>query len=65
MQGATASTARLQVVDLSDPANPEKAGEYIAAGANSWGALAHGDFIYVGDFGARGLDVFRFTAGDG
>lgn len=55
--------AGLQVIDLSDPANPTKAGEHILAGANSWGALAHGDYVYVGDFGARGLDVFRYTAG--
>jgi hypothetical protein len=60
-----AYNAGLQVVDLSDPANPKKAGQHIAAGANSWGALAHGDYVYVGDFGARGLDVFRFTAGNG
>lgn len=29
--------AGLQVIDLSDPANPTKAGEHILAGANSWG----------------------------
>ncbi|MBW3601724.1 MAG: hypothetical protein KY434_03365 [Actinobacteria bacterium] len=58
--------AGLQVVDLSDPTDPQRAGRYIAAGANSWGALVHpevpGYLTYVGDFGARGLDVFEFTA---
>lgn len=52
--------AGLQVLDLSDPANPVRAGQFIAPGANSWGATVHGDHIYVGDFGVRGLDVFRF-----
>ena len=55
--------AGLQVVDLSDPANPTKAAQLIMPGANSWGALWHQGYIYVGDFGARGLDVFRFTGG--
>jgi len=58
--------AGLQVVDLSDPSKPRTAGKYIAAGANSWGALVHptapGYLTYVGDFGARGLDVFEFVA---
>jgi hypothetical protein len=62
--------AGLQVVDLSDPANPVRAGQYIAPGMNSWGALVHpgvdGYLTYVGDFGGRGLDVLRFTPpGDG
>ena len=56
--------AGLQVVDLSDPANPKRAGQYIGAGANSWGALVHptheGYLTYVGDFGGRGLDVLDF-----
>ena len=56
----------LQVVDLTNPAQPRRAGRYIAAGANSWGALVHPDvpgyLTYVGDFGARGLDVFEFMA---
>lgn len=56
-----AYNAGLQVIDLSDPAKPRKAGQHILAGANSWGALVHGDFVYVGDFGARGLDVFGFA----
>jgi hypothetical protein len=54
--------AGLQVLDLSDPAKPKRAGQYIAAGANSWGALYHQGYIYVGDFGPRGLDVFEFVA---
>jgi hypothetical protein len=57
--------AGLQVVDLTNPAQPRRAGQYIAGGANSWGALVHptapGFLTYVGDFGARGLDVFRFN----
>lgn len=56
----------LQVVDLTDPTQPKRAGQYIAAGANSWGALVHptvpGYLVYVGDFGARGLDVFEYVA---
>jgi hypothetical protein len=58
--------AGLQVVDLSDPAKPKRGGQYIAAGANSWGALVHPDapgyLTYVGDFGGRGLDVLEFVA---
>jgi hypothetical protein len=64
--------AGLQVVDLSDPAKPVRAGQHIAPGANSWGALVHptvpGYVTYVGDFGGRGLDVFEFmpdTAAEG
>lgn len=53
--------AGLQVVDLRDPAAPREAGRFTFPGQNSWGALAHGDYVYTGDFGARGLDVFRFT----
>ncbi|MBW3665376.1 MAG: hypothetical protein KY469_19960 [Actinobacteria bacterium] len=54
--------AGLQVIDMSDPANPTRAGQYIAPGANSWGALWHRGYIYVGDLGPRGLDVFEFYA---
>lgn len=60
--------AGLQVVDLSDPANPVTAGRYIAPGANSWGALVRRDvdgyLAYVGDMGGRGLDVLEFTPGE-
>jgi hypothetical protein len=52
--------AGLQVIDLSDPAKPKRAGHFTAEGADSWGALYHKGFIYVGDLGARGLDVFEF-----
>ncbi|MDQ3991550.1 MAG: hypothetical protein M3245_04475 [Actinomycetota bacterium] len=52
--------AGLQVIDFSDPANLRRAGQYIAEGANSWGALYHKGYVYVGDFGARGLDVFEW-----
>lgn len=52
--------AGLQVIDFSDPANLKRAGQYIAEGANSWGALYHKGYVYVGDFGGRGLDVFEF-----
>ena len=59
-----AYNAGLQVLDLTNPEAPKRAGQYIAAGANSWGALVHprvdGYLTYVGDFGARGLDVFDF-----
>jgi hypothetical protein len=53
--------AGLQVVDVSDPTQPQKTAELIPPGANYWGALWHDGYIYAGDFGARGLDVFRFT----
>ena len=52
--------AGLQVIDFSNFADLKRAGQYIAEGANSWGALAHGEYVYVGDFGGRGLDVFQF-----
>jgi hypothetical protein len=60
--------AGLQVVDLQDPANPVRAGRYIAPGANSWGALVHpsqpGYLTYVGDFCGRGLDVLELAVPD-
>ena len=52
--------AGLQIVDYRDPANPQQAAWHIAPGATAWGALIHGDIIYVGDM-SRGLDVFRFS----
>lgn len=52
--------AGLQVIDYSDPAQPEQAGYFIAEGTNAWGALYHKGVVYVGDM-TRGLDVFRFT----
>lgn len=55
-----AYTAGLQVIDLRNPAEPVRAGRYIAEGMNSWGALYHDGVVYVGDFGGRGLDVFEF-----
>lgn len=55
-----AYTSGLQVVDLRDPAEPTRAGRYIAEGMNSWGALYHEGVVYTGDFGGRGLDVFEF-----
>jgi hypothetical protein len=55
-----AYVAGLQIVDLRDPAQPRRAGRYIAEGMNSWGALYHAGVVYTGDFGARGLDVFEF-----
>jgi hypothetical protein len=57
-----AYVAGLQVLDLSDPAQPVRAGRYIAEGANSWGALYHKGLVYTGDFGGRGLDVFEYIA---
>ena len=52
--------AGLQVIDFTDPADLKRAGQYIAEGANSWGALYSQGYVYVGDFGGRGLDVFEF-----
>lgn len=53
--------AGLQIVDLSDPAEPKRAGQFIAPGADSWGAQIYDGRIYVGDLGGRGLDVFEYT----
>jgi hypothetical protein len=55
-----AYTAGLQVIDMRNPAQPVRAGRYIAEGMASWGALYHNGFVYTGDLGARGLDVFEF-----
>ena len=55
-----AYAAGLQVIDLSVPAQPTRAGRYIVEGANAWGALYNQGYVYTGDFGARGLDVFEF-----
>jgi hypothetical protein len=52
--------AGLQVIDFNNFADLKRAGQYIAEGANSWGALAAKGHVYVGDFGGRGLDVFEF-----
>jgi hypothetical protein len=52
--------AGLQIVDYSDPANPERVGQAIAPGTTAWGAQWNGDLVYVGDM-SRGLDTFRFT----
>ena len=57
-----AYNAGLQVVDYSDPGNPEQVGEFIAPGTTAWGAQEHGNLVYVGDM-SRGLDVFRWTGG--
>jgi hypothetical protein len=54
--------AGLQVVDYSDPANPRRAGQYIAEGTTAWGAQEHGGYVYVGDM-SRGLDVLRWSPG--
>lgn len=50
--------AGLQVVDYSDPAKPVQAAYSIQPGTTAWGALVHGEQVYVGDM-ARGLDVFE------
>lgn len=52
--------AGFQVIDLTNPGDLKRAGQYIAEGANSWGALYAKGYVYVGDLGARGLDVFEF-----
>ncbi|HEX9823345.1 MAG TPA: hypothetical protein VGB51_02995, partial [Actinomycetota bacterium] len=54
--------AGLQVIDFSDPANLVRAGQYIAEGADAWGATYHNGYVYTGDLGARGLDVYQFIA---
>ncbi len=54
--------AGLQVVDYSDPANPRRAGQYLAEGTTAWGAQEHQGYIYVGDM-SRGLDVLRWSPG--
>jgi hypothetical protein len=54
--------AGLQVVDYSDPANPRRAGQYIAEGTTAWGAQEHEGYVYVGDM-SRGLDVLRWSPG--
>ena len=57
-----AYNAGLQVVDYSNPSAPRRVGHNLQPGANSWGAQYLRDgLIYVGDFGPRGLDVFRYT----
>ena len=53
-----AYNAGLQVVDYSNPKQPKQAAYYIAPGTTAWGALDHGDVIYVGDM-SRGLDVYE------
>jgi hypothetical protein len=52
--------AGLQVVDYADPANPRRAGQYIAEGTTAWGAQEHQGYVYVGDM-SRGLDVLRWS----
>jgi hypothetical protein len=55
--------AGLQILDASDPANPERVGYFIAEGTTAWGAYYNDGLIYVGDM-TRGLDVFRFAPED-
>lgn len=55
-----AYNAGLQVVDYSDPRHPKPAARYIASGTTAWGALDHGDVVYVGDM-SRGLDVYQLA----
>jgi hypothetical protein len=52
--------AGLQIVDYSDPTNPERIGQYVAEGTAAWGAQYYKGVIYVGDM-SRGLDVYQFT----
>lgn len=51
--------AGLQIIDVSEPAEPERVGYYLAEGTTAWGAYHHDGLIYVGDM-TRGLDVMRF-----
>lgn len=53
--------AGLQVVDVRHPRQPVDAASVILPGANTWGAYVRGSYIYTGDFGGRGLDVFRLN----
>ena len=53
-------SAGLQVVDVTNPSAPTRAGQMILPGTKAWGALVHNGYIYVGEWG-RGLDVFTFT----
>jgi len=55
--------AGLQVLDYSDPANPQQAAYSIQPGTTAWGALYHDGYVYVGDV-SRGLDVFRYPLPD-
>ena len=56
--------AGLQVVDYSDPSNPQQVAEGIQPGTTAWGALYHDGNVYVGDM-SRGLDVYAFDASRG
>lgn len=51
--------AGLQILDVSDPTEPERVGYYLAEGTTAWGAYHHDGLIYVGDM-TRGLDIMRF-----
>ena len=56
--------AGLQVVDYSDPSNPQQVAEGIQPGTTAWGALYNDGYVYVGDM-SRGLDVYTFDASRG
>jgi hypothetical protein len=51
--------AGLQVVDYSNPANPQRVGQFVAEGTTMWVAQYHKGYIYAGDM-TRGLDVYQF-----
>ncbi|HVL96956.1 MAG TPA: hypothetical protein VM266_13950, partial [Solirubrobacteraceae bacterium] len=54
--------AGLQVVDYSDPTRPRRVGHAVETGSDAWGAEYFEDgLVYVGDFGGRGLDTFRYV----
>jgi hypothetical protein len=59
-----AYNAGLQVLDLSDPTEPQRAGSFIAEGATTWGAYHHDGYVYLGDM-TRGLDIVRALAQPG
>ncbi len=52
--------AGLQVVDYTNPANPQRVGQFVAEGTTMWVAQYHKGYIYAGDM-TRGLDVYRYT----
>lgn len=55
--------AGLQVLDVSDPVNPERAGYFIAEAATTWGAYFYDGYVYLGDM-VRGLDIVRLAQED-
>jgi hypothetical protein len=51
--------AGLQILDYTDPRDPERTDFAIEPGTTAWGALYRRGHVYVGDM-VRGLDVFSY-----